>query len=95
MGFGSSLTWYKFRVGCKAFVVISFITYLLFLGLAEAVMQPIPPSASMVYWLLLIPTVPVAVWGAVVAVDWHERLLIGQYLGYGGRRGGHHRRQSR
>ena len=85
-----SLGWYKFRVGCKAFVVVSSITYLLLFGIAEAIMRPIPPSSSFIYWLLLIPTFPVALWGAFISVDWHERLIVGQYLGHAGRHGGHH-----
>jgi hypothetical protein len=94
MGGGSSLGRYKFRVGCKAFVVISLITYLLLFGLAEAIMRPIPSSSSFIYWLLLIPTFPIALWGAFISVDWHERLIVGQHLGYAGRRGGHHSRHN-
>ena len=89
MGERLRVGWYKFRVGCKAFVFISSLTYLLLLGLAEAVMHPIPPSLSVIYWVLLIPTIPIGIWGAFIAVDWHERLLVGQYLGYAGHRGGH------
>jgi hypothetical protein len=88
----SSFGWYRFRVGCKAFVLISLSTYLVVFALAEAILRPIPSSSSFIYWLLLIPTLPVALCGAFISVDWHERLIIGQHLGYARRRGG---RQSR
>ncbi|HTS18817.1 MAG TPA: hypothetical protein VMP11_14680 [Verrucomicrobiae bacterium] len=90
-----SLAWYKFRVGCKAFVLIFLIAYLLALGLAEAILRPIPPSSAFIYWLLLVPILPVAVWGAFVSVDWHERLIIGQYLGYAGRRAARNSRHNK
>jgi hypothetical protein len=79
----SSFGWYRFRVGCKAFVLIALLTYLVVFGLAEAILRPIPSSSWFIYWLLLIPVFPVALWGASVSVDWHERLIIGQHLPHG------------
>jgi hypothetical protein len=82
MNADSSFGWYSFRVGCKAFVLISLLTYVVVFGLAEAILRPIPSSSWFIYWLLLLPIFPVALWGAFVSVDWHERLIIGQHLGY-------------
>jgi hypothetical protein len=83
--------WHKFKVGCKAFVVISLICYPMFFGLAEAVLHPIPSSLSIIYWLLLIPTFVVAIWGAFMFVDFYERRIVGVDVGYGGHLRRHHR----